>query len=249
MDRLPLRSHRRRRNLPHAAGRHGQGSPHHHRRFDAPLAARLVARQQEAPLRRQIAAPLLRRHRRKEARADRSGQVRRSHRLHLVARQQMGRLRQAAENSNPRNLSLLAGRQKNHSGDHRFQRQRQSRLRSRRQISLLPLRPRLTTKCSAFTISNSRIRRPFASTPSRCAPTRLRRSLRKATKSISSQKSNPGREGRSQARRQRSQREKARREESRRQRTKRSRKRKRSRSASISTAFRTASSPFPLLRR
>ena len=96
----------------------------------------------------------------------------------------------AAENGNRRNLSLLACRQKNLRGHHRFQRQRQSRLRSRRQVSLFPLRSRFqrSPRRNRFRIRQSQSRSRLRRDPAR----RHAFAFRPAKRRGRSQKAQPG---------------------------------------------------------
>ena len=129
MDRLPFRSHRRRRDLHHAARRHGQGDAHHHRRQQCSAcrpSGRPTARSCSLPTRDlrlfyvDIDA--------EESGADRPRQILRHHRIRLVAGQQVGGLRQAGGESQSSAQPLFACRQENHSRDHQLPQQQHSRL-------------------------------------------------------------------------------------------------------------------------
>ena len=108
LDLLRLRPDRRGRDSDRAAGRPGRGRAGHEEQRQLQVPARLVARQQEAALVGPHAAPALR-GRRHEGR-DRGGRgdLLGDHRLRVVARQPVDRLRQAGGAGRRPDLPLLA---------------------------------------------------------------------------------------------------------------------------------------------
>src|SRR5438552_15764105 len=148
MDRILLGPHRRIRALPSAPERRGGGSRYHRRRYDAlSLSARLVARFEEDRVFRQETAPVVRRHREEGAGARRYRRIQHPALRILVARQPLVGLREADERDRQgRDLPVFRRTEEGQPRERGPLRRWQSRVRSRRQVSLLPLEPLLLSE-------------------------------------------------------------------------------------------------------
>ena len=141
VDRLRVGPDRRRRALRDRPGRQGPARPAHHRIVLVPLRPGLVARLEEAGLGRSRHAALHPRGRHEEDGGGRQGHRPGDDRLHLLPRLELARLHEASGERLPGDLPLRPRRQEDDAG-HRSRRQLRPRLRSRRQVPLLPLGPR-----------------------------------------------------------------------------------------------------------